>query len=163
MHEDKLSIYAKNQRSGNSPRDIEAEALILGANKLILCMDNWASEERPALLNEALKFNQRLWTIFQVSLGSRENLLPKDLRLDLLKLSAFVDRQIFAIMALPEPEKLMPVIHINLHLAQGLKSNIQKMPSLVQAQAADVPSMEITCGAGEKCAKLHKSYINICG
>ena len=144
MHEDKLFIYAQNQRSCNSPREVEAEALTLGASKLIFCMNNWTLEARPALLSEALRFNQRLWLIFQVSLGSKENLLPKDLRLDLLKISAFVDKQIFAIMAFPEPEKLKPIININLNLAQGLRSKFHRMSVPASAQENAWPSMKIT-------------------
>lgn len=144
MNEDKLSIYAHNQRTCNSQRDIEAEALTLGANKLKFCMDNWSSKERPELLSEALRFNQQLWTIFQVSLGSEDNHLPINLRLDLLRISAFVDKQIFTIMASPESDKLAPIININLNLAQGLRNNNHKMAAQTAAQAHTSLSMQIT-------------------
>jgi len=143
MQEDKLSIYAQNQRTCNSPREVEAEALTLGANKLKFCIDNWTSDERPALLKEALRFNQQLWTIFQVSLGSKDNLLPKDLRLELLKISAFVDKQIFKIIAFPEPEKLTPLINVNLNLAKGLRNKIHKSPNPATGRVNDVISMGI--------------------
>jgi flagellar protein FlaF len=121
MYEDKLLIYAKTQRAVNTPREVEAEALTLGANKLIYCRDNWESKERKDLLNSALKFNQKLWSIFQASLGSNDNPLPKDIRLNLLRLSAFVDKQIFMIIAYPSPEKLTSIIDINLGIAVGLR------------------------------------------
>jgi len=105
----------------SSPREIEAEALTLGANKLIRCRDNWDSEERKVLLDEALRFNQKLWTIFQANLTTAENLLPKSLKLNLLKLSSSVDKKIFQIMAYPSPEKLTSIIDINLSLAAGLR------------------------------------------
>jgi flagellar protein FlaF len=140
MYEDKLTIYAKTQRTASSPREVEAEALTLGANKLIYCRDNWESEERVELLNGALKFNQKLWTIFQASLGSKDNGLPKDLRLELLRLSAFVDKQIFTIMAYPSPEKLTPIININLDLAVGLR----KKPPNVSAETLAGASTELT-------------------
>ena len=129
MYEDKLAMYAKNQRTANSPREVEAEALILGANKLIYCRDNWESEGRAELLNGALKFNQKLWTIFQASLGSKDNRLPKDVRVNLLRLSAFVDRQIFMVMAYPSPEKLTPIIDINLGIAEGLRKKPVSIPA----------------------------------
>jgi flagellar biosynthesis activator protein FlaF len=121
MYEDKLAQYAKMQRMNSSPREIEAEALALGARKLIYCRDNWEAEERKMLLAEALKFNQRLWTIFQASLATPENLLPKSLKLNLLQLSSYVDKKIFQIMAYPSPDKLAPIIDINLRLAEGLR------------------------------------------
>jgi flagellar biosynthesis activator protein FlaF len=121
MYKDKLTEYARMQRMNSTPREIEAEALTLGAHKLIHCRDNWESEERKILLSEALKFNQKLWTIFQANLSSAKNLLPENLKINLLKLSIYVDRQIFQIMAFPSPDKLTPIININLSLAEGLR------------------------------------------
>lgn len=121
MYKDKLAQYAKMQRMNSTPREIEAEALTLGAHKLIHCRDNWESEEMKTMLDEALKFNQRLWTIFQANLSSDKNLLPKSTKMNLLKLSSYVDKQIFQIMAYPSPEKLTSIININLSLAEGLR------------------------------------------
>lgn len=121
MYKDKLTEYARMQRMNSTPREIEAEALTLGAHKLIHCRDNWESEERKILLTEALKFNQKLWTIFQANLSSAKNLLPENLKINLLKLSLYVDRQIFQIMAFPSPDKLTSIININLSLAEGLR------------------------------------------
>ena len=123
-----LNAYVKAQRTTGSPRQIEAEALTVAANKLIVCQENWDSKERRELLEDALKFNQKLWTIFQVSVSNPNNLLPKKLRLNLLRLSAVVDRQIFGIMAKPEPEKLKTIIAINLSLAEGLRQTPLQTP-----------------------------------
>ena len=117
----KLDTYRKNQVTMSSPREIEAMALTLGAQKLTDCRDNWESENRKEMLEEALKFNQKLWTIFQADLGGPDSLLPTDLRLNLLRLSAYIDRQIFLIMAQPAPEKLTGIININLSIAKGLR------------------------------------------
>jgi flagellar protein FlaF len=135
MYKDKLAAYAKIQRMTSSPREIEAEALTLGANKLIYCRDNWEDTERANLLNSALKFNQKLWSIFQASLGSNDNPLPKDIRLNLLKLSAFVDKQIFVIMAYPSPEKLTSIIDINLGIAKGLRKKFSSLSRGKQEEA----------------------------
>ncbi|MGV8058097.1 MAG: flagellar biosynthesis regulator FlaF [Smithellaceae bacterium] len=121
MYKDKIAEYAKMQRMNSSPREIEAEALTLAANKLIYCRDNWEAEERNTLLDEALKFNQRLWSIFQANLVSKDNLLPKSVKLNILKLSAVVDKKIFQIKAYPSPERLTSIIDINLSLAEGLR------------------------------------------
>lgn len=126
-YKDKIAEYAKMQRMNNTPREIEAEALTLGAHKLIHCRDNWESEERKELLAEALKFNQKLWTIFQANLVTKENHLPEDLKSNLLKLSSYVDKKIFQIMAWPSPEKLKPIIDINLSLAAGLRKKTDQV------------------------------------
>jgi flagellar protein FlaF len=44
------------------------------------------------------------------------------LRLDVLRLAAFIDRRIFETLAYPSPEKLSIVIDINNNLAAGLRS-----------------------------------------
>jgi len=123
----KLNAYMKIARTTGSPRQTEAEALVLGAQKLIACRDSWDSEDKEdkkELLNEALKFNQKLWSIFQGALISADNPLPKETKLNLLRLSAFVDKQIFKIMAYPSPEKLTPIINVNLGIAAGLRGEL---------------------------------------
>ncbi len=121
MENSKLDLYQKVAKMSDSPRETEARVLTKGALKLKECMDHWESEERRQRLSEALHFNQKIWSIFQADLTSEECRLPRDLRLNLLKLGAFVDRQIFAVMAHPSPEKLAPIIDVNLSLAAGLR------------------------------------------
>ncbi|MBW2169111.1 MAG: flagellar biosynthesis regulator FlhF, partial [Deltaproteobacteria bacterium] len=57
----------------------------------------------------------------QGELAREDNPLPKRLRLDVLRLSAFIDRRIFETIAYPTPEKLMIVININNNIAAGLR------------------------------------------
>ncbi|MDP1993329.1 MAG: flagellar biosynthesis regulator FlaF [Syntrophales bacterium] len=133
MDHSKLDLYMKVSKMNDSPRDTEARVLTKGALKLKECMDNWESDGRKRLLSEALHFNQKIWSIFQADLTSRECLLPRDMRLNLLKLGAFVDKQIFTVMAHPSPEKLAPIIDINLGLAAGLR----KKPDIQVASAVE--------------------------
>jgi flagellar protein FlaF len=130
MNHSQLDLYKKIAKMNDSPRETEARVLTNGALKLKECMDNWESDGRKRLLSEALHFNQKIWSIFQADLTSRECLLPMDLRLNLLKLGAFVDKQIFTVMTNPSPEKLVPIIDVNLSLAAGLrkKPDIQGAP-----------------------------------
>ena len=72
---------------------------------------------------EALKFNQRVWSILQSELAKEDNPLPTRLRRDLLSLSAFIDRRIIETMAYPSPEKLSIVIDINNNIAAGLRGS----------------------------------------
>jgi flagellar protein FlaF len=75
------------------------------------------------MLEEALKFNQRIWSIFQSELSHEQNPLHKSLRLDIMRLSAFIDKRIFETMAEPSPEKLNIIIDINNNLAAGLRDS----------------------------------------
>lgn len=86
------------------------------------CGDNWGADSLSERLNEAVKFNQLIWSIFQAELAKEDNPLPKRLREDILNLSIFMDKRMFDIIAYPAPEKLKILIDINLNLAAGLRS-----------------------------------------
>jgi len=106
-------------------REIEAAVLTKAALSLKDCQNNWDADDREEKLNKALKFNQRVWSIFQGELAKDENPLPKKLRLDVLRLSAFVDRRILEIIASPTLDKLGAVININSNIAAGLRGSPQ--------------------------------------
>ena len=106
-----------------SGRETEARVLSQAALKLKDCQDNWDDEDRSVKLDEALKYNQRIWSILQGELAKEDNPLPRQLKQDLLRLSAFIDRRIFETMAYPSPEKLTVVININQNIAAGLRGS----------------------------------------
>jgi flagellar protein FlaF len=118
-----LRAYESVNKATQSGREIEAAVLTKAAVKLKECQDNWDAPDRDNRLEEALKYNQRIWSIFQSELAREDNELPKKLRLDILRLAAFIDRRIFETMAFPSPEKLKIVIDINNNLAAGLRSS----------------------------------------
>jgi flagellar protein FlaF len=120
MYAVQLQAYKKTHKVTMSGREIEASVLNKGALKLKECQEKWNSIGHAARLEEAIKFNQLIWSIFQSELAREDNPLPKQLRQNILSLSAFVDKRIFEIMAYPAPEKLTAVININENLAAGL-------------------------------------------
>jgi flagellar protein FlaF len=103
-----------------SGRETEARVLMKAALKLKVCQDNWESENRDDVLEEALLFNQQIWSIFQSELMRDDHPMPKELRMDLLSLGALVDKRIYESMAYPSPEKLDTIININRNIAAGL-------------------------------------------
>jgi flagellar protein FlaF len=117
-----MQAYESVDKSTMSGREIEAAVLTKGARKLKECRDNWETGDRNEKLDIALKFNQRIWSIFQSELVREDNPLPKKLKVDILSLSAFIDRRIFEIMAQPAPEKLKIIIDINNNIAAGLRT-----------------------------------------
>jgi len=118
-----LRAYENVGKATQSGREIEAAVLTKAAVKLRECQNNWDAPDRNSKLEEALKFNQRIWSIFQSELSREDHELPKKLRLDILRLAAFIDRRIFETMAFPAPEKLKIVIDINNNLAAGLRNS----------------------------------------
>ena len=123
MYANQLRTYETVSKSTLSGRQVEAAVLTKAAIKLKNCQENWEAEDRGAKLDEALKFNQLVWSIFQAELVRPDNPLPKQLRQDILSLSAFIDKRIFETMAYPTPEKLTAIININLNLAAGLNGS----------------------------------------
>lgn len=121
MYQAALKAYDTVNKSTMSGRDIEAEVLTKAALKLKECQDNWTENGQGAKLVAALKYNQRVWTILQVELEKPENLLPNSLKVDLLRLNAFIDKRTLDTMAYPAPEKLTILININYNIAAGLR------------------------------------------
>jgi len=123
MYSDPLSSYESVNNMTIPGRGIEAVVLTKAARKLRECQDNWEIDDHAQRLEEALKYNQRIWSIFQAELAQDDHPLPKRLRSDILRLSAFVDRRIFEAMASPAPSKLNIVIQINENIAAGLRGS----------------------------------------
>src|SRR6185503_2989650 len=113
MHRRATAAYESNVKATASSRELEAAALYKGARMLEACQRDWESPERPARLEEALRFNQRLWTLFQTELSRPDHGLPLQLRVNLLRLSEFVDRRTFQLMARATPDKLQVLIDID--------------------------------------------------
>jgi flagellar protein FlaF len=121
VYRNPLEAYQTVDKETMSGRETEARVLSKAALKLKDCQDNWDAEDRNVKLDEALKYNQRIWSIFQGELAKEDNPLPRQLKQDLLRLGAFIDRRIFETMAYPDPEKLTVVININQNIAAGLR------------------------------------------
>jgi flagellar biosynthesis activator protein FlaF len=121
MNSNALRAYDQVSKMTLSGPEIEAATLTKAAAKLKSCRDNWHADGRDSELDDALKFNQRMWSIFQGELEREDNPLQKKVRDDVLRLSAFIDKRILEIMAYPNPEKLTAIISINQNIAAGLR------------------------------------------
>ncbi len=123
MYSNPLAVYEQVDKMTMSGRQLEAEVLSKAAGKLKKCQQNWNASDRKQALDEALSYNQRVWSVFQDELSRQDNPLPKELRRDILRLSAFIDKRIFDTIAYPAPEKLSAVIRINENIAAGLRGS----------------------------------------
>jgi flagellar protein FlaF len=124
MPRNPLNAYEKVRKQTVSGREIEASVLEKGAIRLRRCQENWKGAKFDRDLDEALRFNQRVWDIFNSDWQSPQNSLPKEIRQDLLSLSVFVRKKTLDIMAYPEARKLDVLIQINENLAKGLRSGM---------------------------------------
>ncbi len=116
-----LDAYRSVEKATLSQRDLEATVLTKAALQLQQLRDNWTREDHDAQLEDALSYNQRVWTFFQAELSVEENPLPEEIKRNLLALSLFVDRRSFDVLAYPAPEKLDILISINNNVAAGLR------------------------------------------
>jgi flagellar protein FlaF len=121
VHSNQLRAYESVSKATGTGREIEADVLTKAALRLKECQNNWQAPDCRQKLDTALKFNQRIWSIFQSELAQKDHPLPTDLKIDLLRLSSFIDRRTFEVLAHPTPEKLSAIININLNIAAGLR------------------------------------------
>jgi flagellar protein FlaF len=128
MHADAVKSYESVNKLTMSGREVEAAVLTKAARKLKQCRENWEQSGREKSLEEALKYNQRVWSILQGELSRENHPLPRQLRRDLLRLSAYIDRRILETLAHPSPEKLAIVIRINENIAAGLRGSPAETP-----------------------------------
>lgn len=135
MPRNPLSAYEKVRKQTVSGREIEASVLEKGAIRLRRCQENWKANRFDRDLDEALRFNQRVWDIFNSDWQSPNNKLPREIRQDLLSLSVFVRKTTLDVMAYPEARKLDVLIQINENLARGLRSRPDASQA-AQTQAA---------------------------
>jgi flagellar protein FlaF len=115
--------YSSAQHATLSGREAEAAVLMKGAALLRHVQSHWSAPDRDHALDSALRYNQRLWTFFQVALLDEANPLPQQVKEGVLRLSAFVDRRIFDVLAFPVSDKLDILIAINTNVAAGLKES----------------------------------------
>ena len=123
MYANPLQAYETVNRVTSSGREIEAEVLTKAARKLKACQCKWNDEGHEARLDEALTFNQRIWSIFQGELNRVDNPLPEMIQRNLIALGAFIDKRIIETMVAPSPDKLNIVININQNIAAGLRGS----------------------------------------
>jgi flagellar protein FlaF len=114
--------YEQGAKATGSSRQLEAAALFKCARMLESCQRAWDAPGRAEALDEALRQNMRLWTLFQAEMAQPEQQVPMDMRINLLKLSRFVDKRTFELMANPQPDKLQVLIDINRNIGSGLSS-----------------------------------------
>lgn len=118
-----LNAYQEVEKATLSGRDLEATVLMRAASRLMDIKNNWNTPSREAELDEALRYNQRVWTFFQSELLNADNPLPAEIKRNLLSLSVFVDKRTFDVMAFPAQEKLDILISINQNIASGLRES----------------------------------------
>lgn len=117
-------------------RETDRRALMNCAARLNVALTDGGKDMKEYI--EAIRHNQRLWTIFQVALCDPENPLPREAKGTLLNLSRYVDRVSFRAVTEFSPQLLNSLIDINRIIAKGLmpkKPLTDNPPKAAQIQA----------------------------
>ena len=116
------NAYARTSRSALTPREAESAVLLKAAQQLIGASHGLAAGDTKRL-NEALSFNQRVWTILASEATADENPLPADIKQGIGNLGVFVLRSCVDTMIEPTPEKIANLVQINNEIAAGRQGN----------------------------------------
>ena len=111
--------YARTAQVSSSPRDIEAQTLLMAARKLVEVQQDLKGPGDKRM-NAALMFNRQLWTIFMSAAESNDNPQPIEVRQNIVNIAAFVLQRTVELQNNPTPEKIQSLIDINSNIAAGL-------------------------------------------
>ena len=111
------AAYARTAQF-SSPREVEAQTLLMAARKLVEVQTNWNGPDKK--MKAALLFNRRLWSIFMGAAESNDNPQPIEVRQNIVNIAVFVMQRTIEMQKNPSPEKLQSLIDINSNIAAGL-------------------------------------------
>ena len=101
----------------DNKREMDAAAFSQAAYVLDQARQNLDDGETS---EKALTYNQLLWSIIQADVSEGKNVLPDELKANLMSLSIFVDKQPPKALANPSEDIFDSLISINLNIAEGL-------------------------------------------
>jgi flagellar protein FlaF len=125
--------------SADDPRSTEAWALGEASRRLALAAK---MDDKGESLREALRLNQRLWSIFQAALTEPDCPLPKNVRDNVLALSVMIDRHSVARLVDLDGSKVGPILDINRAIAEGLAAR-PAQPAPRAAADSSAPSQPV--------------------
>jgi flagellar biosynthesis regulator FlaF len=142
MYKLALKAYENAQKTTIQLEELERLVIARTTNKLTSARDNFThSKESYDKYANALKHNQKLWTLIQSNIIDNPTSGTKSLRKSLLNLSLFIDKQTITALRNPDPDNITSLIEINKSISSGLHS--QKNPSDMRVQA-DGPNIDNT-------------------
>lgn len=110
--------YKSVARQTSNPRELEATLLLQAAARLQSAHDGWG--DNKAQLDDALRYNRKLWTIFLCEMADNNNPMPREIRQNVANLGLFVINHTVTVMRDPHREQLSSLININRDVAAGL-------------------------------------------
>lgn len=112
--------YTKIQKETLSGRDVEIKVLRKAATQFRQAISATDPQSKNKLLDAAVRYNLRIWEIFQSDWARPDCPLSPELRQDLLRLSGYAHKTSLEVLAYDTAEKINTLITINECLAEGL-------------------------------------------
>ncbi len=126
MREQLNKLYRQAQMdSAPSGRQIEISILEMSSSKLRALLEGEKEGAWSRDLDEALKFNQKVWDVFSSDWMNPESKLSRELRQNLLSIAVFVKKKTFTAMADPDRASLELLIQLNDNIIDGLRAGLQ--------------------------------------
>jgi len=110
--------YKNVARQSSNPRELEATLLLQAAAQLQSVHDFW--DEKRSQLDDALRYNRKLWSVFLTEMTDSKNPMPKAVRQNVANIGLFVMNHTVKVMNDPRPDHLGSLININREIAAGL-------------------------------------------
>ena len=124
MYKQALKAYENAQKTAIQLKELERLAIARTTHKMTNARDNYTHSKKCFdKYANALKFNQKLWTLIQSNIVDNPTSGTASLRESLLKLSLFIDKQTMIALKNPDPNNLTPLIKINKSISGGLHGN----------------------------------------
>jgi len=133
----KLPTGYASRPGGDDPRSTEAWALGEASRRLALAA---RMDDKGESLREALRLNQRLWSIFQAALTEPDCPLPLEIRDNVLALSVMIDRHVMARLGDLDGGKIGPILDINRAIAEGLTGKTGAAPAVAPQPQPPAPT-----------------------
>ena len=127
-------VYKKIQKETLSGRSVEVQVLRKAAVQFRQVLASTDDAAKDKLLDAAVRYNLRIWNVFQTDWERPDCPLDTTLRTDLLRLSLYVHKNSMEVLAYATPEKLRTLINIDECLAEGLVAGSKApIPTLAPA------------------------------
>lgn len=131
MSKQALKAYENAQKTAIQLKELERIAIARTTNKMTNARDKFTQDKKGYdKYANALKFNQKLWTLIQSNIVDNPTSGTASLRKKMLEISLFIDKQTLVALRNPNPKNLTPLIEINKSISGGLHG--QKTPSGVK-------------------------------
>lgn len=86
-------------------------------------MEKAVASGNADMVEQALRFNQLLWSLIVADMTEKDNRLPTDLKANILSLSIFVENQTAKMLQSPGAATVASLVGINRNLADGLSGS----------------------------------------